>query len=178
MRRKRAQGMALPYKATLLPFVANAAWSRGRRLPLRRRRRRARRRDNTMAPSEPPGAFNQTRPGMRRKSSAQNMLASLKPSGAGSPAIVPSGPPTSSITIPGGILNSGMPGFPPATTPTPTAMMNRDWDAQSLASESIASSNAPLNQNGNAPSASVDSLRDVVTKRMITLTYMRNVHEG
>lgn len=134
-----------------------------------------------MAPTEPPNSFNQTRPGMRRKSSAQNMLATYKPS------TVPAGPQTSTgltMQIPSGTLNSGMAGYP-SSTPTPTiSAMSRDWESQSIASDfTIPSSSHTFASQGNGgpplgASTSVESLRDLVTKRMITLTYLRNVHEG
>lgn len=72
---------------------------------------------------------------------------------------------------PGGL--SAVSGTPISTTP-----MNRDWDVQSMHSDSVAS-NAPLNGSpAVAQGTSVEYLRDMVMKRMITLTYMRNVHEG
>jgi hypothetical protein len=47
----------------------------------------------------------------------------------------------------------------------------RDVDSQSLHSESTL-------VNGVTAGTSVEYLRDLVQKRIITLTYMRNVHEG
>lgn len=57
---------------------------------------------------------------------------------------------------------------------------SREWDGQSVHSETL-SSTATLVANGTPvipQSTSVDYLRDLVQKRIITLTYMRNVHEG
>lgn len=111
------------------------------------------------------------RPAMRRKSSAQNLLSSFKStpsqiqtSGAGSPSL-----PTA---IPAALSGS--------TTP-----LNREWDSQSLQSD-VLSGVLPINANANGgglatplpQGTSVEYLRDLVQKRMITITYMRNVHEG
>jgi hypothetical protein len=116
------------------------------------------------------------RPTMRRKSSAQNLLSSFKssssqsqPNASGSPSL-PSVTPT---TLYGPSPTSG--------TSTP---MSREWDSQSLQSDPL--STAALNSNGGlGPGApplpqgtSVEFLRDLVQKRMITITYVRNVHEG
>ncbi|OBZ75827.1 hypothetical protein A0H81_04792 [Grifola frondosa] len=103
---------------------------------------------------------------MRRKSSAQNLLSSLRPSTSSVPQSLPSNA-ISSTT-----------GFQHVPAPTPTtAGMNREWDVQSLHSDSVASS---VGANGNplAQGTSVEMLRELVKKRIITLTYMRNVHEG
>ena len=56
--------------------------------------------------------------------------------------------------------------------------MLREIDVQSLHSDSVASSTLT---NGNAATAhgtTVEMLRELVKKRIITLTYLRNVHEG
>ncbi|KAI0668474.1 hypothetical protein C8Q78DRAFT_1047317 [Trametes maxima] len=117
----------------------------------------------SMAPAEG------QRPAMRRKSSAQNLLSTFKSNtGAGSTA----GPPPSSFP------SAGLPstaGLPYSSVPTPTtATMNREWDVQSLQSEGMGSALAnPLVQG-----TSVEMLRELVKKRIITLTYLRNVHEG
>jgi hypothetical protein len=85
---------------------------------------------------------------------------------------------------------------------TPTA---RDWDSQSLFADSTTAAAAaaavgaalstpgiflpPLGGNGGvpggptgggggSPGATVEYLRDLVQKRIITLTYTRNVHDG
>lgn len=57
--------------------------------------------------------------------------------------------------------------------------MNRDWDSQSLYSDSAGSSTTTA--TGSAATfqgTSVEYLRDLVQKRIITLTYVRNTHEG
>lgn len=90
------------------------------------------------------------------------------------------------MQIPSGAYNTGMglsmgPGGLSASgaTPVSTTPMNREWDVQSMYSDSVASSSAPLNGSpAIAQGTSVEYLRDMVMKRMITLTYMRNVHEG
>lgn len=108
------------------------------------------------------------RPTMRRKSSAQNLLTSFKSSTSPPPAPILTGPVTSSSSI----QYSG------AATPT-VSSIGREWDSQSLVSESTTL--GPSNANGSpalAQGTSVEYLRDLVQKRIITLTYMRNVHEG
>ncbi|OAX41883.1 hypothetical protein K503DRAFT_437706 [Rhizopogon vinicolor AM-OR11-026] len=84
-----------------------------------------------------------SRPNMRRKSSAQNLLSSFKPTnGAANAATV------SSISSVGSV----------AHTPTTAVASGREWDGQSVYSDTLSSS--------------------ATLKRIITLTYMRNVHEG
>ncbi|RPD59200.1 hypothetical protein L226DRAFT_536209 [Lentinus tigrinus ALCF2SS1-7] len=110
------------------------------------------------------------RPAMRRKSSAQNLLTSFKSSA--NPAS--SGAPPSSFP-------AAAPGLPyPSAVPTPTtATMPREWDVQSLHSDGPSSAGTSLQSNGSLPQGtSVDVLRELVKKRIITLTYLRNVHEG
>jgi hypothetical protein len=85
-------------------------------------------------------------------------------------------------------------------TATPTA---REWDSQSLHADSTTAAAAaaaggatlsgpgmflpPVGNGGVAggvggssgsPGATIEYLRDLVQKRIITLTYTRNVHEG
>jgi hypothetical protein len=117
-----------------------------------------------MSPSSDP-----TRPPMRRKSSAQNLLSSFKPS------------PQSNIT------SSSYPSTPTPILNSPNenvgAMMGgfvRDWELQSVpgtvssGGTLVAGSSPVIGSQGT----SVEYLRDLVQKRIITLTYMRNVHEG
>ncbi|KAH9915790.1 uncharacterized protein BXZ73DRAFT_92569 [Epithele typhae] len=107
------------------------------------------------------------RPQMRRKSSAQNLLTSFKSSSStvSSGGAPPSSFPGSAVTV-----ASSMP-YSNGAVPTPTtATMSREWDVQSLQSEGSA--------QANAPGTSVEFLRELVKKRIITLTYLRNVHEG
>lgn len=107
------------------------------------------------------------RPGMRRKSSAQNLLASFKNSTAQIQANISS----SSAAPP--------PNIPP-TTPTamfvPTTQMsqNKEWDSQSIVSDPLPPPPIAQGQFVNA----VDYIRDLVQKRIVTMTYLRNVHEG
>ncbi|KAF8556936.1 hypothetical protein OG21DRAFT_1408180 [Imleria badia] len=108
------------------------------------------------------------RPAMRRKSSAQNLLSSFKPPVSGPP--------------PGGSISSATGAAYAAAVQTPTASVTpgREWDGQSVHSDTL-SSTATLVANGTPATAqgtSVEYLRDLVQKRIITLTYMRNVHEG
>ena len=88
------------------------------------------------------------RPQMRRKSSAQNLLSSFK----NQPGAVPS--------------------TPTVTTPIPKEFS----DTQSLHSDTTTLNNpqGPVVPQGT----SVEYLRDLVQKRIITLTYVRNIHEG
>jgi hypothetical protein len=107
------------------------------------------------------------RPTMRRKSSAQNLLSSFKSSSSNTPA------PISTAT---GLSFAAAGG---ASTPTASTPMTREWDAQSLHSDTIAGSTlggAGSPQLGQG--TSVEYLRDLVQKRIITLTYIRNIHEG
>ncbi|THH10003.1 hypothetical protein EW145_g1622 [Phellinidium pouzarii] len=121
-------------------------------------------------------AGGQSRPSMRRKSSAQTLLNTFKSSANNPPPTAPAS--QLSMQIPPTVINSGHGG---ASTPVSTTQ--REWDTQSMKSDSVSSS-TPLGQgNANGSPAliqgtSVESLRDLVTKRMITLTYLRNVHEG
>ncbi|EGN96252.1 hypothetical protein SERLA73DRAFT_185899 [Serpula lacrymans var. lacrymans S7.3] len=111
------------------------------------------------------------RPTMRRKSSAQNLLSSFKsPSSQASSSAgpIPSGPSTSAI-----------PHNPVQTPTTASTPSGREWDVQSMQSDSMSSTatlvaGTPVLAQGT----SVEYLRDLVQKRIITLTYMRNVHEG
>ncbi|KAL6307989.1 hypothetical protein BKA93DRAFT_726658 [Sparassis latifolia] len=109
------------------------------------------------------------RPTMRRKSSAQNLLSSFKTSS------------NTTQALPSGSLSSAT-GMQFAPLPTPAVSSARDWDVQSLQSESVGSSGGTsIATNGSASLAqgtSVEMLRELVRKRIITLTYLRNVHEG
>ncbi|KAH9948120.1 hypothetical protein B0H21DRAFT_821302 [Amylocystis lapponica] len=113
----------------------------------------------------PPDAAMAHRPTMRRKSSAQNLLSSFKSTNSASTPSLQSS--SVSITSATGLLQ-----YNPSP---PTAPMPREWDVQSQGSE-------PTAPNGNgavsAQDTSVEMLREVVKKRIITLTYLRNVHEG
>ncbi|KAG1849159.1 hypothetical protein DFJ58DRAFT_795364 [Suillus subalutaceus] len=121
-----------------------------------------------LPPSSPP-MTESSRPTMRRKSSAQNLLSSFKPAnGAGNTATV------------GSISSATSVAYTSVSTPTTIPASGREWDGQSVHSDTL-SSNATLVGNGTpviAQGTSVEYLRDLVQKRIITLTYMRNVHEG
>ncbi|KAJ8522681.1 hypothetical protein ONZ45_g786 [Pleurotus djamor] len=105
-----------------------------------------------------------SRPTMRRKSSAQNLLSSLKGT---APA-----PSNASTT---GTISSAT-GMSFASISTPTAASSREWDSQSLHSDAVPAMNVGSPALG--PGATVEYLRDLVQKRIITLTYIRNIHEG
>ena len=106
------------------------------------------------------------RPTMRRKSSAQNLLSSFKS--------------TSSSPVPPPLALSGsnIPFAAPAPTPTATTPLAREWDAQSLHSDTVSQSLAGAQSPPPQQGTSVEYLRDLVQKRIITLTYIRNIHEG
>ncbi|KAI0818695.1 hypothetical protein BC629DRAFT_1278541 [Irpex lacteus] len=107
-----------------------------------------------IAPAEPQAQ----RPAlMRRKSSAQNLLSSFKASTSTQPPQTATSPP---------------PAFPYSGLPTPMA---REWDAQSLYSDSVPAANGAAT---TPQGTTVEILRELVRKRIITLTYLRNVHEG
>ncbi|KAF8061610.1 hypothetical protein FPV67DRAFT_287836 [Lyophyllum atratum] len=115
----------------------------------------------------------QQRPTMRRKSSAQNLLSSFKSS---TPTPVP--PPisvgTGSISPATGLSFAAAGG-----ASTPTTSTAREFDALSLHSDTI--SGSTLGGAGSpqlSQGTSVEYLRDLVQKRIITLTYIRNIHEG
>ena len=107
------------------------------------------------------------RPGMRRKSSAQNLLSSFR----GSTTQIQANMNANSATP--------SPNIPPAT---PTAMFtsttqmpqNKEWDSQSIVSDPLPPPPVAQGQFVNA----IDYIRDVVQKRIVTMTYLRNVHEG
>ena len=119
------------------------------------------------------------RPTMRRKSSAQTLLSSFK-SGPNPSPTPTSGGSISSNAVPS-FATVGMPAYaaaaatPSATVFNPASMIPREFDSQSLHSEATL-----VNGTSTALPAgtSVEYLRDLVQKRIITLTYMRNVHEG
>ncbi|KAJ3485864.1 hypothetical protein NLJ89_g11860 [Agrocybe chaxingu] len=110
---------------------------------------------------------------MRRKSSAQNLLSFGK---QGPPSI----PPPLNLAA-SGASNSTTLSFGSAITPTATTPLIRDnWDAQSLHSDSFGPTGAlagaqspPLGEV-----TTVQSMRALMQKRIITLTYIRNIHEG
>ncbi|GLB35439.1 hypothetical protein LshimejAT787_0210040 [Lyophyllum shimeji] len=117
----------------------------------------------------------QPRPTMRRKSSAQNLLSSFKSSSTPT-AVIP--PPiaigTGSISPATGLSFAAAGG-----ASTPTTSTAREFDALSLHSDSVPGST--LGGTGSpqlGQGASVEYLRDLVQKRIITLTYLRNIHEG
>lgn len=106
-----------------------------------------------------------TRPGMRRKSSAQNLLSSFKSRDQASSQM-------------GSVSSATGSQFAPVSTPTaPNMPLPRDWDVQSGTSDPTAPGSSAVN-GSLAQGTSVEMLRELVKKRIITLTYLRNVHEG
>ena len=122
----------------------------------------------TAVPPSSPPMSDISRPSIRRKSSAQNLLSSFKPP--------PNGPaPTGSISSATGAAYAAA-----VQTPTTSVTPGREWDGLSVHSDTLPST-ATLVANGAptvAQGTSVEYLRDLVQKRIVTLTYMRNVHEG
>ena len=110
------------------------------------------------------------RPTMRRKSSAQNLLSSFKSTSSSGSAAPQSLNPTPSLAS-----NATNLSFAATTTTAPQA---REWDAQSLHSDTVGSTMAGAQSPLLAPGTSVEYLRDLVQKRIITLTYIRQLHEG
>ena len=105
---------------------------------------------------------------VRRKSSAALLSSFKAPSGSQQPVNLaiqlPPTPSMSSTPIPG-----------------PPMGMGRDWDSQSIYSESAGSSVTTNTASGTPlvfQGTSVEYVRDLVQKRIVTLTYMRNTHEG
>ncbi|TFK72152.1 hypothetical protein BDN72DRAFT_887303 [Pluteus cervinus] len=114
----------------------------------------------------------QQRPAMRRKSSAQNLLSSFKSNNAAT--AVPAPINTSTISSATGLAYANG-----AATPTATTPFAKDWDAQSLHSDTVSQAGLPgVTSPSLGQGTSVEYLRDLVQKRIITLTYLRNVHEG
>jgi hypothetical protein len=116
------------------------------------------------------GDFTSQRPTMRRKSSAQNLLSSFKPS----PSPIP---PPLNLAGPS-TANSNSGSFSVAVTPTvATPLIRESYDAQTyLDTVPLNLQSAPSPQPGQG--TSVEYLRDLVQKRIITLTYIRSIHEG
>ncbi|KAH7910622.1 hypothetical protein BJ138DRAFT_1152480 [Hygrophoropsis aurantiaca] len=113
------------------------------------------------------------RPTMRRKSSAQNLLSSFK-SNQNHTHNTPGPQTVGSISSATGVAYASV------QTPTTAMVSGRDWDGQSMHSDSLPST-AALAGNGTPllpQGTTVEYFRDMVQKRIITLTYMRNVHEG
>ncbi|KAJ3999234.1 hypothetical protein F5050DRAFT_1022571 [Lentinula boryana] len=108
----------------------------------------------------------QHRPGMRRKSSAQNLLSSFKsPPNNSTPQPTPQPLTVSSAAA---AAYTGPAGAPTPVSSTPLA---KEWDTQSLHAESLGTTTPALG-------TSDEYLRDLVQKRILTLTYIRNIHEG
>ncbi|TCD62393.1 hypothetical protein EIP91_006947 [Steccherinum ochraceum] len=98
---------------------------------------------------------------MRRKSSAQNLLNQFKPSGQG----------TGTVSSATGVQFAAI-----------SNAAAREWDVQSLSLQSdsvVGAGGIAANGPAGATQGSmVEMLRELVKKRIITLTYLRNVHEG
>lgn len=114
------------------------------------------------------------RPTMRRKSSAQNLLSSFK-STSSSGSVTPQ-----SLNPPVSLVSSATTlSFSTTTSSTATTPQAREWDAQSLHSDTVGSNiGGAQSPSLLTPGTSVEYLRDLVQKRIITLTYIRQIHEG
>lgn len=119
-----------------------------------------------------------SRPTIRRKSSA-GLLSSFK-------AQVPSGSAFSQTVSTGAqpqqqSSSSQLPSTPPISstsssmTSSSMTSISHDWDSASLHSESASSNTAYIQP---IQSTSIEILRDIVQKRIVTLTYIRSTHEG
>ncbi|KDQ12287.1 hypothetical protein BOTBODRAFT_113023 [Botryobasidium botryosum FD-172 SS1] len=105
-----------------------------------------------------------SRPGMRRKSSASNLLSFKS-----NPAPVPAVPanPASNVS-------------PSSVFPTTANTMAKDWDTQSLfsdASTGTGSTAVPPPPTA-APPASLEAIRDMLGKRITALAHIKHAHEG
>ncbi|KAF5324834.1 hypothetical protein D9611_004250 [Ephemerocybe angulata] len=121
-------------------------------------------------------------PPIARKSSAQNLLSQFKASNASSNSSIPTtislggttavgGGSTMSFTSAGSSTVNG-------STPTSATPTAREWDAQSLHSDNVGSSLGGAVSPQIGQGMSVEYLRELVQKRILTLTYIRNMHEG
>ncbi|KAK1223211.1 hypothetical protein PQX77_013910 [Marasmius sp. AFHP31] len=109
---------------------------------------------------EPPPPL---KPSMRRKSSAQNLFSSFKS---------PQQPTSQQAAGTAQAVHHPPPPTLPQTPTTANPMSGgREWDAQSLHSDSLPTP-------GATQSTSDEYLRDLIQKRILTLTYIRNIHEG
>ncbi|THV07973.1 hypothetical protein K435DRAFT_642484 [Dendrothele bispora CBS 962.96] len=107
--------------------------------------------------NEPP-----QKPQMRRKSSAQNLLATFNPKQSQPP------PPLNMSSA-----AAAYSGPPVAQTPTASTPLTWEVDTQSIHNDTTGSSTPALGQHPND-----EYLRDLIQKRILTLTYIRNIHEG
>lgn len=153
-------------------------------------------------PSATNTAQTNQRPTMRRKSSAQNLLASFKPNSNSnannnsspssavptpSPSPIPipvppqpssAAPMQTSLGGPGQASSSVASSFSFASTPTAYTPIQKEWDSQSMHSDGANQPPQTASNSTFSQGATVEYLRDLVQKRIITLTYMRNVHDG
>ncbi|KAJ3564112.1 hypothetical protein NP233_g8507 [Leucocoprinus birnbaumii] len=117
---------------------------------------------------------------MRRKSSAQNLLSSFKSATSSTQSVnsIPAVPPpiqTGSGTISSVAGMSIASALSSATTPTVSTPLVRGDSTESQAqyTASLGATSPPLGS-----STSVEALRELLQKRLVTLTYIRNVFEG
>lgn len=122
------------------------------------------------------------RPAMRRKSSAQNLLSSFKSATSSSQSVntIPTVPPpaqhTNTVSSAVGMAYSAVlasSATPMATTPLGRADSTDAQYADTIIASLVGATSPPIGSN-----TSVEVLRDMVQKRLVTLTYIRNLHEG
>ncbi|PPQ65308.1 hypothetical protein CVT24_011435 [Panaeolus cyanescens] len=111
---------------------------------------------------------------MKRKNSAQHLLTSFKSTNNPSTSSIP--PPLNLATT--SSSNSTSLSFASVATPTVSTPLPRDWDAQSLHSETVGSALTGAQSPPLGQGTSVEYLRELVQKRITTLTYIRSIHEG
>ena len=118
------------------------------------------------------------RPTMRRKSSAQNLLSSFKSTTSSSQsvsAISIVSPPiqTGSGTISSVVGMSITSAISNSASSTPVVRGDNTEGQTQYANSLVGATSPPLGS-----STSVEFLRDMLQKRLVTLTYIRNVFEG
>lgn len=121
---------------------------------------------------------NQNRPPpVARKSSTNNLLSKFNPSNStpGSSGPIPLSLGTSSVSVGNAMsfTSAGSGGTPTSATP-----VAREFDAQSMHSDNVGSSLSGAVSPQMGQGMSIEILRELVQKRILTLTYIRNIHEG
>lgn len=121
----------------------------------------------------------QSRPPIARKSSANNLLSKFNTNNSASSSSIPASLALGSGAV--SIAQGNTISFTTAGgggTPTSAVPMAREFDAQSLHSDNVGSSLSGAVSPQIGQGMSVEILRELVQKRILTLTYIRNIHEG
>ncbi len=122
------------------------------------------------------------RPTMRRKSSAQNLLSTFKSATSSSQSVntIPTVPPPvhtmSTISSAAGMAYTAV--LASSATPTATTPLGRADSTDVQYTENIIASFVGATSPPIGSNTSVEFLRDLVQKRLVTLTYVRNLYEG